>query len=93
MLESLKKNIIAWWKLSDEVARGKAVATLEYETEELDHIFALLVMGSFVGIPAPPLQLSLELLPLMEEELLLIMNKVDTAGDPLSDLFSVLDVD
>jgi len=77
---------------SDTVARSKAVEAIEYESRELEHIFALLVMGSLIGIPAPPAQVALELMPLMEEELSLMIDKIDTAENPLSDLFSVLDV-
>ena len=59
---------------------------------ELEHIFALLVQGAFVGIPSPPMQISLELLPLMEREMMLMMKKIDTANEPLSHLFSIFDV-
>ena len=81
------------WHSVDEVARDKAVETLEYEVGELDNIFALLVLGSFVGIPAPPAQITLELLPEMESEMEIMLAKVTTAHDPLGELFSVLDID
>ena len=77
----------------DQVAREKAVETVEYEVGELDNIFALLVLGSFVGIPAPPAQITMELLPDMEAEMETMLAKVSTAHDPLGDLFSVLDID
>jgi hypothetical protein len=38
------------------------------------------------------MQISLELLPLMERELLLMTEKIDTANEPLSHLFSTFDV-
>ena len=79
-------------KSSDEVARSKAVETIEYEVEELENIFGVLVLGSFIGMPSPPMQISLDLMPLMEKELILMMEKVDTANEPISQLFSVLDV-
>jgi hypothetical protein len=81
------------WHSVDEVARDKAVETIEYEVGELDNIFALLVLGSFVGIPAPPAQITLELLPEMESEMETMLDKVTTAHDPLGELFSVLDID
>ena len=61
-----------------ETNRGKAVSMLAYETNELENIFSLLVMGSFVGMPSPPAQISLELIPLMENEMRLMFNKVGT---------------
>jgi len=81
------------WQVADGVARGKAVEITEYETEELYHIFGILVLGSFVGLPSPPMQISLDLMPFMEKELILMMEKVDTAHEPISDLFSVLSID
>jgi len=72
-------------------ARRKAIDVIEWETSELENIFALLVLGSFVGIPTSPSPITLNLLPYMEKELLLMMEKVATASGPISDLFSHLD--
>ena len=76
----------------DRAAREKAVGTLAWETTELEHIFGLLVLGSFVGLPSPPMQITLDLLPQMERHLLLMLQKVDTSATALSELFSILDV-
>ncbi len=92
LLKKIKDKFFSAWKIADEVARGKAVETLENELEELDHIFGVLVMGSFIGMPSPPMQIPLDLMPLMEKELILMMEKVDTANEPLSQLFSVFDI-
>lgn len=92
IIKSIKDRIISIWKISDEVARGKAVETIEYELEELVNIFGVLVLGSFIGMPSPPMQISLDLMPFMEKELILMMEKVDTANEPISQLFSVLDI-
>jgi hypothetical protein len=93
MFKFIIKKIVAFWKISDEVARGKAVETLEVEVEEMDHILGILVLGVFIGLPSPPMQISLELMPLMETELLLMMEKVDTANEPMAQLFSTLSID
>lgn len=90
--EKLRDRLVSLWQTADEVARGKAVDSIEAELEELEHVFALMVQGAFVGIPSPPMQISLELLPLMERELLLMTEKIDTANEPLSHLFSTFDV-
>jgi len=92
-LKIIKEKIASAWKIADGMARGKAVEITEFEFEELNHVFGLLVLGSFVGLPSPPMQISLDLMPLMEKELMLMMEKVDTAHEPISDLFSVLDID
>lgn len=92
IIKKLKAKIISFWEIADEVARGKAVNTIEVEVEELENIFGLLVLGSFIGFPSPPMQISLDLMPLMEKELILMLEKVDTAHEPIAQLFSVLDV-
>lgn len=92
MTADLWEKLRSFIATSDTAARSKAVETIEYETSELEHIFALLVMGSLIGIPAPPAQVALDLMPLMEEELILMIDKIDTAANPLSDLFSVLEI-
>ena len=92
VIHSIKDKFLDTWKVAEGVARSKAVETTEYEAEELDHIFGLLVLGSYVGLPSPPMQISLDLMPLMEKELMLMMAKVDTAHQPISDLFSVFDI-
>lgn len=88
-----KKKLGAIWKTGDEMARGKAVDTIESELEEMENIFGILVLGSFIGLPSPPMQVSLDLMPYMERELILMLQKVDTANAPLSELFSVFDID
>ena len=91
--ETLKRKVGSAWLVSKEVARSKAVDTIEYEIEELENIFGVLVLGAFIGIPSPPIQLTLELLPDMEKDLHTMIEKVSTAHDPLGDLFSVLGID
>lgn len=92
MLRLLKNKLISFLQTSEEVARGKAVKTIEIELEELEHIFGILVLGSFVGMPSPPVHISLDLMPEMERELIMMMEKIDTANEPLAQLFSTLDI-
>jgi len=91
--KSIKDKIVSLFKDTDAVMRAKAVETIEYEARELDNIFGILVLGAFIGIPSPPIQITMELLPLMEKELHIMLDKVLTAHDPLGDLFSVLGID
>jgi len=93
VLKTIKEKIVSAFNVADEVMRGKAVETIEYEAGELDNIFAILVLGAFIGIPSPPMHITMALLPEMEEELEIMLQKVSTAHDPLGDLFSVLDID
>jgi len=88
----IKNRLAGIWQVADEVARSKAVGTVEAELEELEYIFAVLVQGTFIGMPSPPVQICMDLLPLMEKDLILLLERVDTANEPLSRLFSVFDI-
>ena len=75
-----------------EILDSRGNPTIEVEVEEMENIFGVLVLGSFIGLPSPPMQISLDLMPLMEKELLLMLEKVDTANEPIAQLFSTLDI-
>ena len=93
LLNTLKNKIVSAFNVADGVMRSKAVETIEYEVGELDNIFAILVLGAFIGIPSPPIHITMALLPEMEKDFEIMLEKVSTAHDPLGDLFSVLDID
>ena len=80
------------YKNYDEASRQKAVDVLEYELSEMENIFGLIVLGAFIGLPSPPMQITLDLLPEMERHLIQMLNKVDTAESPISELFSHFDI-
>lgn len=90
------ERLIGWLKKAAKsylhISRATAVETLEWETAELEHVFALLTLSTMIGLPAPPLPITLELLPDLEKELHLLWQRVDTAHAPLSELFSTLDI-
>jgi hypothetical protein len=88
----LKNQIISLWQKYSRFAGAKAVNTIEWEVSELEHIFAITTLGAFIGFPSPPMQITFDLLPDLEKEFTLLINKIDTSHAPLSDLFSVLDV-
>lgn len=88
----VKKQVAGLWQAADAVARNKAVNSIDAECQELEYIFALLVQGSFIGMPSPPAHLSMDLLPLMEKDLQLLLERMNTSNEPLSRLFSVFDI-
>jgi hypothetical protein len=85
------KKIKRWFAQIESLQRGKASEMHEWEEKELRNMFALMVVGPFAGIPSPPLPVTLELLPEMEEDLVIMMNRIQTAHDPMGELFSLLD--
>ena len=56
MIKKIYKSIIFFLTSIDQAHREKAVEVTEYELRELENLFVLLLMGSFIGIPSlPPL--------------------------------------
>jgi hypothetical protein len=96
MRTSIQKIVNCIWlflKACNSIMRSRAVETIEYEIEELDHIFGILLFGAFVGLPSPPIHITLEIMPAMHKELQIMFEKMVTAYDPLGDLFSVLGIE
>ncbi len=88
LVAKLRQN----WKLYNEATRSMAVESIETELGEMENIFGLLVLGSFIGLPTPPMQITLDMLPEMETHFALMLNKVDMATEPISNLLSTFDV-
>jgi len=88
----IKDKLVKGWNYYDAMARSTMVDKIEYELGEMENMFGLIVLGSFIGLPSPPMNLTLDLLPEMEKHFVLMLNKVDTAESPMSDLLSAFDV-
>jgi len=91
-LKRLVRRIQKYGLIPSQVIRSQALESVEAECHAIEHLFTVMTAGTLVGIPALPLPITFELLPLMEEDLISLMNNIDTAGQPLSYLFSVLKV-
>jgi hypothetical protein len=68
----------------------KATAQIAYEIKEMEHSFALMLYGNFVGLPSPPMPIALELLPVMQGDLEKILTRASQTGNGLSELASVM---
>lgn len=88
----IENRVKQWFEFISFFEKGLATHVVEVELIQLENIFALLLFGCFVGFPAPPVHLTLKLLPKMEKELIIMMNRVFTSKDPLGELFSTLDI-
>jgi len=73
--------------------REGLVALTCLEAQELENIFALLLLGPFVGLPAPPGFLAVELLPYMEREIQVLHRRAEDAGDMLAEIAGTLGID
>jgi hypothetical protein len=75
------------------VNRVKATDMLTFEVNEMENLFAILLFGSFMGLPAPPAAMAIELLPYMEKELRLMVSRADFAKDAICSIMDMLHVD
>jgi len=88
-LDSLRRILSAF----DASHRERALALTAVEMEELENIFTLLLLGSFVGFPSPPSFLAIELLPFMEKELAVLNKRAKDSGDMLAEMCGTLGID
>lgn len=77
----------------DTSHREQTLSLTAVEMEELENIFALLLLGSFVGFPSPPSFLAIELLPFMEKELAVLNKRARDSGDMLAEMCGTLGID
>ncbi len=73
--------------------KGRSVEYIEVELRELENIFALLVLGSFIGLPSPPTPISLRLLPHMGRELLVVTRISERLDDMLGEMAGLFDIE
>lgn len=93
MPSKILQAILEMLKGIDAAHREQAASLTELECRELENIFALLVVGSFVGLPAPPSFLAVELLPYMNRELEVLHCRARDSGDMLAELCGTLGID
>jgi len=65
---------------------------LEFELRELENVFALILMGEFVGIPSPPTTLVIRLLPHMTRELYVMQRRAVDMDDLLGELAGMFEI-
>ncbi len=72
--------------------KGRSIEYIEVELRELENVFALIVLGSFVGLPSPPSTISLRLLPYMGRELLVMSRVSERLDDMLGEMAGLFDI-
>jgi len=65
---------------------------LEFELRELENVFALILMGEFIGIPSPPTTLVIRLLPHMTRELYVMQRRAVDMDDILGELAGMFEI-
>lgn len=86
------RRIWAWFRSMGQGVRASSVEMLVWEHREMENLFALLLLTPAAGIPGPPSALALDLLPDLERELVVLLDRARQSGDPMGELFSTFDV-
>jgi len=90
--KKIRKSMDLFWDVAVQVQRNKATEIIEFELKELENIFVILLMGSFIGLPSPPAAMAMELIPYLEDEIRLMTARSDFAQDPIGGLAGILDI-
>ncbi|ADT83263.1 hypothetical protein VFC49_11025 [Thermococcus sp. SY098] len=65
---------------------------LEFEERELENVFALLLMGAFVGIPSPPTTLVMRLMPHMVREIYVMQQRAINMDDIFGEMAALFEI-
>ncbi|HDD26405.1 MAG TPA: hypothetical protein ENF75_04880 [Acidilobales archaeon] len=72
--------------------RAKSTEYIEVELRELENIFALILLGSFIGLPSPPTSISLRLMPYMARELVIMSRVSERLDDMLGEMAGLFEI-
>ncbi len=90
--DKLRKRVSDVIRIVSEIFKARGSEYIELELRELENIFALIVMGSFIGLPSPPTTVSLRLLPHMGRELLIMSSVSRRLDDMLGEMAGMFDI-
>jgi len=69
--------------------RYQSTEYVEYELREIENIFSLLLVGSFIGIPSPPSNISIRVLPYLAREMYVMGRKAGDMDDVAGEVFGL----
>jgi len=72
-----------FFKFLSKLLQENATNVVNFELEELENLFALMLFGNFVGVPLAPVPLSLELLPYLGKEIEVMSERTFELDDML----------
>lgn len=92
MAKKILESIQYFLKGVEQSFREQSTEYVEFELRELENVFALLLMGSFIGLPSPPTTLTMRLLPYMARELYVMQRRAEDMDDILGELAGLFDI-
>ena len=87
-----KKIMQKAWNIIIGVFKAKSSEYIEVELRELENVFALVILGSFIGLPSPPTVISLKLLPHIAKELLTMSRISERLDDMLGEMAGIFEI-
>ncbi len=90
---SIWQKIKSLWDKFDQFNRENFTGMQQQELAELETVFALLTVGSFIGLPNPPSHLALKTPTKMDREFDILVNSVEKSLDSTGYLLGIFDID
>jgi len=73
--------------------KARSTEFIEFEERELENIFAVLLMGSFIGIPSPPTTLLIRIMPHMVREIYVMQRRAVDLDDMIGEMAGLMDIE
>ncbi|WP_456367996.1 hypothetical protein [Thermococcus sp.] len=92
-MKKIIEGIKAFLKGFGESFKDQSTEYIEFEERELENVFALILMGSFIGIPSPPTTLVVRLMPHMVREMYVMQQRAVDMDDIFGEIAGMFDID
>ncbi|HHI01014.1 MAG TPA: hypothetical protein ENL40_06070 [Thermococcus litoralis] len=86
------ENLKAFFRGFFSSFKARSTEYLEFEERELENVFALVLMGSFVGIPSPPTTLVMRLMPHMVREIYVMQRRAREMDDIFGEIAAMFEI-
>ena len=93
MTKKILEDIQAFLRGFKEAFKQQSTEYIEFEERELENVFALIIMGSFIGIPSPPTTLVVRLMPHMVREMYVMQQRAVDMDDIFGEIAGMFDID
>ncbi len=93
MVRKIIEDVKAFLQGFGGAFKQQSIEYIEFEERELENVFALVLMGSFVGIPSPPTTLVLRLMPHMVREMHVMQQRAVNLDDIFGEIAGMFDID
>ena len=93
MVKKIIEDVSAFLKGFGSAFKQQSTEYIEFEERELENVFALILMGAFVGIPSPPTTLVVRLMPHMAREMHVMQRRAVDLDDIFGEIAGMFDID